>query len=685
MKKNHLALRLTLTPIGMILAVYIVMQVIAYFRDNAILGISSVADLPAYVINFIALYLVPPMVISGGLLYLYARPFDKILARLRSGGRLMPDEAERVRVRMLSFSKALYVLNMVGFVLGYVILVIAEDGATGFFSLYRILILVSNISASCVYAASQSSLANIAFGELRDRLQIHEIGFRSHEIHSSTRNILVGSLLVIYAFTFIEFNGQMLEKYDNLALKTIVSVRDGTNSEEEATRLFREEVKNVIPGVLSRPGLDIESIPLPWNRLEDIEGKTATVFLLHSLFMIFIAILIHVTTALETRDQMGAMSERLKDVLDGEGDLRKRLTLRSMDEYGEQAELINRLLSRFHDMAVRITAAATETREVASLIDVSLHDAETAANEAEKNVVNLAESIVSETASSRALTEALQSFKDAAGAVGHAIDEQYRFADSTAAAMEEMAANIRSVEVMTGRSGSLTEDLAKRGVEGSSAVTETGAAIKEIEASATNVLQVLHSLSKISGDTNLLAMNAAIEAAHAGSSGAGFAVVADEVRKLANNASRETKSIKDLLAAMNGRVKLGVESSNTSGTSLARLADGIAQAAAISREIAEAMREQAKGTAEVELSVTHVVEATEQIRARMDDQDARTQAMGEKLASTLTRLSALAQSSMAEAEAMRRMAATFQAVRSGVDKNLAATNALEKVLSGLKI
>ncbi len=123
--------------------------------------------------------------------------------------------------------------------------------------------------------AASSSLANIAFGELRDRLQIHEIGSRSHEIHSSTRNILVGSLLVIYAFTFIEFNGQMLEKYDNLALKTIVSVRDGTNSEEEATRLFREEAKNIIPGVLSRPGFDIDSIPLPWNRLEDIEGKTS--------------------------------------------------------------------------------------------------------------------------------------------------------------------------------------------------------------------------------------------------------------------------------------------------------------------------------------------------------------------------------------------------------------------------
>lgn len=685
MKKNHLALKLTLTPIGMILGVYVVMQIIAYVRDNAILGISSLADLPAYVINFIGLYLVPPMAISGGLLYLYAKPFDKALNRLRSGERLGPEEAERIRLRILNFSKVLYVLNIVGFVLGYVILVLAEDGAAGLLSLYRMLILVSNISASCVYAASQSSLANIAFGELRDRLQIRERGSRKREVPACTRQIIVGTILVLYAISFVEFNGQMLEKYNILAFKTVVSVREGALSEEEATLQFHEGIKKVIPGILSRPGYRAGELPLPWEHAEDLQGKSTTVFLLHALFMIAIAVMIHITTALEIRDQMKAMRERLKDVLDGEGDLRKRLTLRAMDEYGEQAELVNRLLSRFHDMAARITAASTETREVAKSIDESLKEAEAAANEAERNVVALAESLVTEADSSRQLTKALDSFKDAAGAVGEAIDTQHRFADSTAAAMEEMSANIRSVESMTGRSGALTEDLAKRGEEGAGAVTDTGAAIREIETSAKNVLQVLHSLSKISGDTNLLAMNAAIEAAHAGASGAGFAVVADEVRKLATNASKETRSIKELLAAMNERVQRGVESSESSGTSLARLSDGIAQAASISREIAEAMREQAKGTADVEESVTRVVEATETIRARMDDQDTRTQAMAEELAKTLSRLSDLARTSRTEAEAMRRLAATFQTVRSGVDRNLSAANTLNKVLSGLKL
>ncbi len=685
MKKSRLALKVTLISILMILAIYIVMQVLAYFRDNAILGLTTFADLPGYVRNFIVMYVLPPMVICGGLLYLFARPLEKTLERMRAGERLDPETVEKTRLRILGFSGILYALNMIGFVLGFVILVLIEDGPAGLLTPYRILILVSNIAGACVYAASQSSLANIAFGELRDRLDLREIGNRRRETSRTTRHILVGVTLVIYTLTFVEFNSHMLTSYKDLAFGTLAEQQAGTLSEGDAAATFRKKIPEVITGVLARPGYDSQTVPLPWENREAEERTETIVYLLHALFMISIACLIHVTTALEVRDQMKAMRSRLRDVLDGEGDLRKRLTLRSMDEYGEQAELINRLLSRFHDMAARITAAAAETRGVAQSIDQVLRGAETLSSDACEAVSCLAESLETEAESSRELTKALDSFRAAASAVDQAVEEQRRFADGTAAAMEEMSANIRSVETMTGRSGKLTGELAAKGEEGSLAVLETGAAIKEIEEASAGVLRVLQSLSKISGDTNLLAMNAAIEAAHAGSSGAGFAVVADEVRKLATNATRETKSIKDLMAAMNARVKRGVETSGVSGISFSRLADGITQAASISKEIEEAMREQGQGTKEVENAIERVVSATETIRARMDEQDERTRAMEQSLAATLDRLSDLAEASRAQVDAVHRLEDSFASVRSEVDRNLTATGMLETVLAGLKV
>jgi methyl-accepting chemotaxis protein len=685
MKKTRLALRVTMNSIGMIFAIYFVMQIVAYFRDNAILGISSLRALPASVAFFLAMYVLPPMVICGGLLYLFARPLEKTLGRLRAGETLSPEVAERTRVRILGFHVILYALNIVGFVLGFVILVLIEDGVAGLATPYRILILVSNVAGACVYAASQSALSNIAFGELRDRLNLREIGTRRREIRRWVQQILIGTALVVYALTFLEFNQQIHTRYCELGSSALVAERQGTLTRDEAIKAFHDGIPSIMPNALLRGDVNLDEIPLPCETVTTAEHREMTIFLLHAFFIVLVAILIHTTTALEVRDQMNAMRARIADVLDGEGDLRKRLTLRSMDEYGEQAELINRLLSRFHDMAVRITTAAAETRAVAQSIDHVLHDAERTSKDAGEAVATLADSIETEAESSRELTKALDSFREAARAVGLAIEEQRRFADDTAAAMEEMSANIRSVEAMTDRSGSLTGDLAFKGAEGSGAVTEASAAIREIENASQDVLKVLQSLTKIAGDTNLLAMNAAIEAAHAGESGAGFAVVADEVRRLATDAARATKSIKDLMSTMNARVQRGVEASNVSGTSFSRLADGISQAASISKEIAQAMREQGQGTKEVEQAIARVVGATDTIRSRMGEQDERTRAMEQSLASALDRLSDLAFASHEQSAAVHRLDESFAAVRAEVDRNISATGALENVLSGLKV
>ncbi len=674
-----------MNSIGMIFAIYFVMQIVAYFRDNAILGISSLRALPASVALFLAMYVLPPMAICGGLLYLFARPLEKTLGRLRAGEFLSPEVAERTRVRILGFHVILYALNIVGFVLGFVILVLIEDGVAGLVTPYRILILVSNVAGACVYAASQSALSNIAFGELRDRLNLREIGSRRLEIRRWVQQILIGTALVVYALTFLEFNLQIHTRYCELGSSVVAAEREGKLSRDEALKAFHDGIPAIIPNALMRGDVDLDEISLPCETSSTAESREMRIFLLHALFIALVAILIHTTTALEVRDQMNAMRARITDVLDGEGDLRKRLTLRSMDEYGEQAELINRLLSRFHDMAVRITNAAAETRAVAQSIDQVLHDAERTSKDAGEAVATLADSIETEAESSRELTKALDSFREAARAVGLAIEEQRRFADDTAAAMEEMSANIRSVETMTDRSGSLTGELASKGAEGSGAVTEASAAIREIANASQDVLKVLQSLTKIAGDTNLLAMNAAIEAAHAGDSGAGFAVVADEVRRLATDAARATKSIKDLMSTMNARVQRGVEASNVSGTSFSRLADGISQAASISKEIAHAMREQGQGTMEVEQAIARVVGATDTIRSRMAEQDERTRAMEQSLASALDRLSDLAFASHEQSAAVQRLDASFAAVRAEVDRNISATGVLEKVLSGLKV
>ena len=685
MKNSRLALRVSLHSAVMILAVYFVMQILAYLRDNVILGVSDLSALPAFVASFIGMYVLPPMVIFIVILYLSALPLQKVLSRLEAGEVLDDELAERTRLRMLNFSHLVLILNLLGFALGFVIITVLQDGIAGLATPVRLTILVSNLSGAVVYASAQSALNNLAFADLREGLAVHAIGTRKREIRGTTRQALLTLALTLYVLTFMQFNMRDFAACRDFEAEALRSVASGEVDEAEAGRTFRERVMVIMPGLNSRPGFDLSSIPLPWEREATREDMQLRIFLLNFLFMLAIAYGVQAANSRETRDQLEAMRSRIGDVVEGDGDLRKRLNLRAMDEFGELAELVNRLLDRFRDVVGRISLAAVQTRDGASSIDRMLADAEGVSSSTGQAVLDLTSSLDAQAAESRNLTEALASFRAASDAVASAVEAQRRFAADTAAAMEEMSANIRSVETMTSRSGTLTEELSVRGESGSAAVTDTGAAIAAIEASAADVLKVLGSLSKIAGDTNLLAMNAAIEAAHAGEQGAGFAVVADEVRNLATNAARQTKAIRDLVAAMSDRVKRGVERSQASGAVLASLSGGIGQAASISREIAEAMREQAAGTKSVEDSLVQVVAASDSIRTRMDEQRRETDLMAAGLDAALRRLSDLASSSRAQADSVHALDSSFAAVRREVDRNLAAVDGLDRELSGFKV
>ena len=242
--------------------------------------------------------------------------------------------------------------------------------------------------------------------------------------------------------------------------------------------------------------------------------------------------------------------------------------------------------------------------------------------------------------------------------------------------MEEMATSIRSVEDMTRRSGELAAALAGQGRAGGEATRRASTAILEIDQASRRILEVTGALGKISSDTNLLAMNATIEAAHAGDRGAGFAVVADEVRRLATNAAEQTKSIKGYIAAMAEKVGQGVRQVDEGGAMLADLGRGLEEAASISREIAAAMGEQAAGTRSTAESLIKVVDSSHAIRDRMDEQGIRTESMTKALEDALKRLDQLAESSRGQAEHARELKSAFVAVRSEVEQNLVASREL---------
>jgi methyl-accepting chemotaxis protein len=685
MKTRRLALRVTLHSALMILGVYVVMQSIAYFRDNIILGLHDLKGYLPSVLNFVGVFVVPPLLVFSCLIWAFARPIQKVALRLEAGEELDADTLEGTRRRLLSFSRLVLVLNILGFALGGVLLVVISGRYHEFIEFDRLVVIISNIAAGVVYASAQTALNNMAFAPVRERLGIKEIGARKRESPTTRRQLVLGAFMALYTLTFLQFNGRDVILAAGIQMDTLEALRSGRVTDEGLAAEYRRLLAPELGRFTSRVDISAETLPLPWEAGLDYRVIQRKTFLLNLLFMLAIAISVQAIVSADLRGQIKDLARRMKDVLEGGGDLRPRLNLRAMDDLGELTELVNRFLDQFHGVARHIVEAASQTRDSAAAIAKVMEASEGYSRTAGQSVTALVADLEGQAESSRGLRLVLDSFRLAVDGVNAAADAQRRMVAETAKAMDEMERSISAVVAMTGQAGSLSAELAGRGAEGGQAVNETRAAIGEIETASRRVLEVLGSLSKIAANTNLLAMNAAIEAAHAGENGLGFAVVADEVRSLASTAASETKAIKELIQAMAGRIDRGVQRADTSGSVLERLVAGLRESEGISKEIAQAAEAQTEGTKAVGASLAGVVASCESIRKSMEEETRATDRMASTLEVAMERLQALAASSRHQAEEVTALGTAFSEVRGEVDKNLEAVDRLTREIQRFKV
>lgn len=166
---------------------------------------------------------------------------------------------------------------------------------------------------------------------------------------------------------------------------------------------------------------------------------------------------------------------------------------------------------------------------------------------------------------------------------------------SSSSAIEEMIGNIMSIENTIQRSVDAVNNLDFATSAGESNLSEVSTLVEKIEQSSENLEEMSKVIQAISEQTNLLAMNAAIEAAHAGESGKGFAVVADEIRKLADNSGTEAKKIADVLAEIKKMIDEAYEGTVSTQKEFENIVKRSSEVKAMELEIKDAIAEQNNG------------------------------------------------------------------------------------------
>lgn len=207
------------------------------------------------------------------------------------------------------------------------------------------------------------------------------------------------------------------------------------------------------------------------------------------------------------------------------------------------------------------------------------------------------------------------------------IDEQSAMVNEASSAIEQMVANLSSLKRLLDANGERFEEM---GAQSRSATERS----REVVSIAENIAEDSAALNEantiirgISARTNLLAMNAAIEAAHAGTYGRGFAVVAEEIRKLAESSARESSNVSGRLKDVGDKISQCVQASRASGQAIDSLTATIEEIHNRELEIRGAMDEQASGNREITDALQHMLSITQEVNGASQEMAAGRQRM----------------------------------------------------------
>jgi methyl-accepting chemotaxis protein len=197
--------------------------------------------------------------------------------------------------------------------------------------------------------------------------------------------------------------------------------------------------------------------------------------------------------------------------------------------------------------------------------------------------------------------------------------EQAQSVTTSSSAIKEMTANIQSVTRTLIENSKNVETLKEASENGKTGLQAVEQSIQEIVKDSEGLLEINAVMDNIASQTNLLSMNAAIEAAHAGESGKGFAVVADEIRKLAESSGEQSKTTASMLKKIKESIDSITKSSNEVLTRFEAIDSSVKTVSEHELNIRNAMEEQELGSRQILDSVSRLKDITESVKNGTED------------------------------------------------------------------
>jgi methyl-accepting chemotaxis protein len=299
----------------------------------------------------------------------------------------------------------------------------------------------------------------------------------------------------------------------------------------------------------------------------------------------------------------------------GEGDLTRQLDIHRKDEIGDMAVVFNGTLEKIKSLVMTIKNQAVTLFDIGNELAGNMTETAAAINEITANIQSIKGRVINQSASVTETNATMEQITINIDKLKGHVDRQSESVSQSSSAIEEMIANVQSVTQTLVKNSGNVKELIESSEAGRSGLQEVAADIQEIARESEGLLEINAVMENIASQTNLLSMNAAIEAAHAGEAGKGFAVVADEIRKLAENSGEQSKTISTVLKKIKDSIDKITKSTESVLNKFEAIDSGVRTVSDQEENIRNAMEEQGEGGKQILEAVGQLNEVTQNVKA----------------------------------------------------------------------
>jgi methyl-accepting chemotaxis protein len=352
--------------------------------------------------------------------------------------------------------------------------------------------------------------------------------------------------------------------------------------------------------------------------LQDVKRLTLYTLLVAAVAVILTAGIIFFVSVNVTKPIV-KVALTLKDISEGEGDLTKSVAIHSKDEIGDLAQYFNATLEKIKSLVVTIKKQAVSLFNIGNELAENMTETAAAINKITANIQSIKDRVVNQSASVTETNATMEQITVNIDKLDSHVDRQSASVVQSSSAIEEMLANIQSVTQTLIRNADNVKELTDASEVGRTGLQEVAADIQEIARESEGLLEINAVMENIASQTNLLSMNAAIEAAHAGEAGKGFAVVADEIRKLAESSGEQSKTISTVLRKIKESIDKITKSTDNVLNKFEAIDSGVRTVSDQEENIRNAMEEQSTGSKQILEAVGQLNEATRMVKSSSEE------------------------------------------------------------------